>query len=161
MNPTLALLARHAGIWEGRYTHLDARDWSVQEELRFRIRVECPAPDGTAYRQTSRYWTKDGHAEELVYEGRGRGDRVDFDTGRIRGECWKIDADAVYLTFAFTEDPRGRIAEMIQLSGDGRHRARTWHWFRDEALWRLTLVKETRVSPDPAEWSRFTEAPTT
>ena len=96
MNATLALLARHAGIWEGRYTHLDAHDHRVQEELVFRICVECPAMDGTDYRQTSRYWPKNGRAEELVYAGRARGDRVEFDTGRIRGECWKMDDDALY-----------------------------------------------------------------
>jgi hypothetical protein len=152
MNPTLALMQRHVGIWEGVYTHIDPRDRSVQEELRFQIRVECPTADGTDYRQTSRYYWPDGRAEELVYSGGALGDRVVFDTGRIRGECWRIDADALYLTFAFTEDPRGRIAEMIQLSADGQHRARTWHWFQDEVLWRITLVRETRTSLDPADW---------
>lgn len=157
-NPTLELLARHVGIWEGKYTHIDPQDRSVQEELEFRIRVECPAPDGTAYRQTSRYRRAGGHEEELVYGGRAVGDRVVFDTGRIRGECWKIDADALYLWFAFAEAPSGRITEMIQLSQDGRHRARTWHWFQDEKLWRVTLVRETRVSLDPADWDRPTIA---
>jgi hypothetical protein len=152
MNPTLELLGRHVGIWSGRYTHIEPRDRSVQEALDFLIRVECPAADGTPYRQTSRYTAAGGEVQELMYAGQGHGDRVVFDTGRIRGECWKIDADAVYLTFGFTEDPSGRIAEMIQLSRDGRHRARTWHWFRDEQLWRITLVNETRTSLDPNDW---------
>jgi hypothetical protein len=39
---------------------------------------------------------------------------------------------------------------MIQLSPDGKHRARTWHWFRDHQLWRITLVREHRVSKDVA-----------
>jgi len=43
---------------------------------------------------------------------------------------------------------------MIQLSQDGAHRARTWHWFRDEALWRITLVRERRESLDPADFDR-------
>ena len=61
-NPTLALLARRSGIWEGRYIHLDAPTYQLQEALTIPFRVECPAADGTAYRQTSRNWSKDGHA---------------------------------------------------------------------------------------------------
>jgi hypothetical protein len=159
MNETLALLARHVGVWEGEYTHLDPRTRAVQERLLFRIRVECPAADGTHYRQTSRYFRPDGSEEELVYSGSAQGDRVAFDTGRITGACWKIDEDALYLTFAFSEQPSGRIAEMIQLSADGRHRARTWHWFDSGALWRITLVRERRVSLDPLDYARLTGRP--
>lgn len=156
MNPTLALMSRSAGIWEGHYTHISPVDRSVQEEFDFRLRVECPAADGTPYRQTSRYSWADGRVQELQYTGEPAGERVVFDNGRILGECWKIDADALYLTFRYTADPRGRIAEMIQVSADGRHRARTWHWFRDEELWRITLVRETRTSADPNDWIRLT-----
>jgi len=37
------------------------------------------------------------------------------------------------------------VAEMIQLSADGLHRARKWHWYRRGALEKVTLVRERRV----------------
>ncbi|HNR23212.1 MAG TPA: hypothetical protein PKL49_09325, partial [Steroidobacteraceae bacterium] len=49
-------------------------------------------------------------------------------------------------------DPGNQVTEMIQLSRDGIHRARTWHWLRDEQLWRITLVREQRTSRDLADW---------
>jgi hypothetical protein len=48
---------------------------------------------------------------------------------------------------------------MIHLSRDGRHRARTWHWYEHEALVKLTLVREARVSLDPGDWPARHERP--
>jgi hypothetical protein len=159
MSSTLALLRRHVGIWEGVYTHLAASDWRTVGTQRFRIRVEVFATGPVVYRQTSHYWHDDGREDELVYEGslrRAGGpdteDRVVFDDGRIRGECWAIEPLTLYLWFAYLDRPGARIAEMIQLSPDGAHRARTWHWFRDDALQQLTLVRERRTSADPGDW---------
>jgi len=156
MNPVrehMPLLARHAGVWEGEYTHL-APDLAVQDRLSFRILVEFPEDSSAAYRQTSHYWWPDGRTEALRYEGNYRDGCVVFDTGRIHGACREVDDRTLYLRFAFNADPSGYVCEMIQLSADGRHRARTWHWFRQDALWRITLVREGRVSFDPAEFSR-------
>jgi hypothetical protein len=154
MSATLALLRQHVGIWEGVYTHLAAADWRVVGTQRFRIRVEVFDTGPVAYRQTSRYWLPDGREDELVYEGSLRRDdgRVVFDNGRIRGECWAIEPQTLYLWFSYLEQPEARIAEMIQLSPDGQHRARTWHWFRADALQQLTLVRERRTSRDPRDW---------
>jgi hypothetical protein len=33
---------------------------------------------------------------------------------------------------------------MIQISEDGRNRARTWHWFREQKLFKITLTQERR-----------------
>ena len=70
-------------------------------------------------------------------------DRVVYDNGRIHVECWAIESDALYPTFAAKAGLSG--AEMIQLSADGLHRARTWHWFRHGALEKVTLLCERRV----------------
>ena len=40
MSTTLDLLHRHAGIWEGVYTHLSAPDWRPLGTQRYRIRAE-------------------------------------------------------------------------------------------------------------------------
>lgn len=152
MNPirqNIPLLARHEGIWEGEYTHV-APDRSVQEQQLFRILVEFPDDDLMAYRQTSHYWWPDGRTQQLMYEGEYRDGRVVFDTGRIRGACWQVDDLTIYIRFGFHDEPGGYVCEMIQLSPDGEHRARTWHWFRDHQLWRITLVREHRISKDVA-----------
>ena len=152
MNPIrehLPLLARHEGLWEGEYTHLGP-DRGVQDQHLFRILVEIPDAGPAHYRQSSHYWWPDGRSQQLVYEGCCRDSRVHIDDGRIRGACWAIDDETLYITFGFHADPAGHVCEMIQLSPDGAHRARTWHWFRDHVLWRVTLVREHRL-PGAAE----------
>ena len=154
MNPVrefLPLLARHQGIWEGEYTHV-APDRSVQDGYLFRILVEIPDEGPAHYRQSSHYWWPDGRAQQLVYEGFYQDGRVHIDDGRIHGSCWSLDDETLYLTFGFHADPAGHVCEMIQLSPDGAHRARTWHWFRHDVLWRITLVREHRI---PGDAGRF------
>ncbi|MCW5571043.1 MAG: DUF3598 family protein [Steroidobacteraceae bacterium] len=151
-SPTLQLLREHVGIWEGDYTHIDPRDRSVQESFAFRIKVECPDDGRVAYRQTSRYRFPDGRTSELVYTGWAENDRLLIDDGRIRGAIWQIEPRTLYMRFSFTADPGNVVTEMIQLSPDGTHRARTWHWLRDGRLWRITLVREQRASRDTADW---------
>jgi len=69
--------------------------------------------------------------------------------GIREGQYTHIAPDrTLYIRFGFAGDPGGYVCEMIQLSPDGLHRARSWHWFRDHALWRTTLVREHRVSRD-------------
>ena len=103
----MALLLRHAGIWEGEYTHLSAADWRVVGTQRFRIIVEVFDSGPVSYRQSSHYWYPDGREEVLAYDGalRTQDDRVVFDNGRIRGECWAITLDTLYLWFGFAAMP--------------------------------------------------------
>jgi hypothetical protein len=163
MNPVrahLPLLARHAGIWEGEYTHL-APDRRVQDQHLFRILVEIPDAGPVHYRQSSHYWWPDGRSQQLVYEGRYADGRVHIDNGRIRGACWSVDEETLYITFGFHADPAGHVCEMIQLSPDGIHRARTWHWFRDHVLWRVTWVREGRVEGGAERFAALAQVPPT
>jgi len=57
---------------------------------------------------------------------------------------WELDDEAMYLTFGFHNDPDVHVTEMIQISPCGQHRGRTWHWFRKNELYQLTLVSEQR-----------------
>ena len=152
MNNTFALMSRHRGIWEGCYTHLDAGSLKIVEQQLFRIRVELFAQGHPSYRQTSHYWWPDGREQELQYEGSMHGDTLQIDNGRIWGHCRAISVDTLYMEFGYTVTPEQRVAEMIQLSENGEHRARTWHWLRSGVLERITLVRETRRSHDPAHW---------
>ena len=56
----------------------------------------------------------------------------------------EVDDRTVYLNFTYADDPSIRVCEMIQISEDGQSRARTWHWFKDDKLFKITLTNETR-----------------
>jgi Lon protease-like protein len=149
----MPLLARHAGIWEGEYTHI-APDRTVQDQHVFRILVELPE-QGPAYRQASHYWWPDGRTQQLVYEAGYRDRRIVFDNGRISGSLWELNERTQYMEFGYAADPSGLVCEMMQLSPDGTHRARTWHWLRNHELWRITLVRERRLAGGRAEFDRL------
>jgi len=150
LHQEMPLLARHAGIWRGTYTHIRP-DRSVIDQHEFRIRVELPDEGDVVYRQHTHYWWPEGRSQDFVFGAYYADKRIWWNTDRIRGALWALDDVTLYLTFAFGSDPGQYVCEMIQLSPDSVHRARTWHWFEDHKLARLTLVdeaRETEVSPD-------------
>jgi hypothetical protein len=159
MHDTFGLMTRHRGIWEGLYTHLDANTHRIVEQQMFRIRAEYFTHHHPSYRQTSHYWWPDGREQELMYEGSMHGDALQIDNGRIWGHCRAISVDTLYMEFGYTATPDLRIAEMLQLSDDGKHRARTWHWLRSGVLERITLVREQHRSHDPADWPAIQTRP--
>ena len=66
---------------------------SVQQRLRFPIRVECPAGGGVDQRLTSHYWHEDGTEQELLYEGRMQVSRLEPVDGRLNGSIWSAWQD--------------------------------------------------------------------
>jgi hypothetical protein len=141
----LPLLARHEGVWVGTYTFVTP-SLEVLDRYDFRIRASFPE-DGQGrrtYRQESDYRWSDGRTQSLAFEGALQDDAIVFDNGRIAGRMWALDERTLYLTFRYASEPEVEVCEMLQLSADGRSRARTWHWFRNERLFQLTLVDERR-----------------
>lgn len=160
LHDVLPLLTRHSGVWEGEYHHVGP-DFALQDRHAFRIKVEFPVHGPVHYRQTSHYWWHDGRTEQRCFDAAwdAGSARLAWDDGRIRGAMWQVDEVTLYLRFAFLAEPHSYVCEMIQLAADGVHRARTWHWFREGRPWRLTLVRERRVSADPDEFERRHGAP--
>ena len=138
----MPLLARHEGVWEGIYRHVDAHGELIDEHA---SRLTCSFPDEGGYQQTNRYTWADGRVEEIQFPATYRDGRIWFDTDRIVGSAWEIDARTVVLHWSYKENPAGYLYEMIQLSDCGRHRARTWHWFQGGELVKRTLIKEQRL----------------
>lgn len=140
----MPLLARHVGSWAGEYVHLD-RDGAVLD--RHRVEMTCAIVGDAAYHQTNRYTWDDGRVE--VHEFPGvylGGGRCGFDTDRLRGEFWEVDASTIYLTWRYkAEDENLRLFELIVLSDDGATRSRVWQWLRDGVCVRRTLIDERRV----------------
>ncbi|MGV9309326.1 MULTISPECIES: DUF3598 family protein [unclassified Nonomuraea] len=140
----MPLLARHEGEWEGTYRHLDSLGQVVDLH---RSRLTCSIVDDRAYHQVNEYVWDDGRTERHEFPGTYLGGgRCAFDTERIRGEFWEVDATTIYLTWVFkAEDADLRLFELIVLSDDGTTRSRVWQWIEAGVCVRRTLIDEKRV----------------
>lgn len=143
----MPVLARHEGVWEGTYRFITPH-LQVVDQYDFHIEVSFPddSHGGITYRQLSHYDWPDGRTGDIDFEAQFQGGQVVFDTEAISGRMWEIDSNTLYLTFGFPDQPGIKVCEMIQLAENNKDRARTWHWFKDEVLFQLTLVEEQRIS---------------
>lgn len=142
----MPVLARHEGDWRGTYVHVDPDGAVLDRHDSF---LECRFPETGGYHQVNHYTWADGRREDIDFPARFEEHptpRIVFDTDRIVGHAWEVDARTVVLTWRYRTDPDNYLYEMIQLSDDGAHRARTWHWFDAGRLLRRTLIREERVS---------------
>ncbi len=134
--------ARHEGRWTGTYTHITPTG-EVLDHHAVHILAEFPN-DGTAdFRLNTHNVWGDGRSERGVYEAHYRDGRLWFEK-KLIGSLWVIDDMTVYLRFGFEGDDSIQVCEMIQISKDGKNRARTWHWFQNEKLFKITLTHERR-----------------
>lgn len=140
----MPVLARHEGIWEGEYIHVDPSNAEID---RHASRLQCMFPDGGAhaYHQINTYTWPDGRSEEIHFPATYRDGQIFWDTDRIVGRAWEIDARTVVLTWTRKDNPKAYLYEMIQISDDNAHRGRTWHWFEDDVLVKRTCIRERRV----------------
>jgi hypothetical protein len=140
----MPVLARHEGEWEGEYIHVDATNAVID---RHRSHLQCRFPtDGTfAYYQVNTYTWDDGRTEELHFPATYDGKQIHWDTDRIIGRAWEVDDRTVMLTWTRKDEPGTYLYEMIQISADGNHRGRTWHWFENDQLVKRTCIKERRI----------------
>ncbi|MFN3313470.1 MAG: hypothetical protein ACK46Q_08385 [Hyphomonas sp.] len=134
----------HRGVWEGTYRYIAA---DGTEEGRFRSRVTCdfPGTDDVFYRQTTELWAEDGTYSNASFEGVDRGDHLHYDTATFHGRSWETGRGHLMLDLVRKDEPGASFVEVIILGEGGKHRARTWHWFRDGQLFRRTLCEETRA----------------
>ena len=99
------------------------------------------------YFQTNTYTWADGKKEVFSFPAAYRDGKIWFDTERIHGWAWEIDEVSIVLTWQRKDLPGACLYEMIQLSQDGQHRTRTWHWFDETGeMVQRTLIKEQRAS---------------
>lgn len=134
----------HAGVWEGTYRHLGAN--GETEEL-ITSRVSCIFPDQgeVFYRQAIDLQHADGSRTQAQFDGQDRGDHLWFDTPTFQGKSWETPDGLVWLNLQRKDIPGAYFIEVIILGAGGDRRARTWHWFRQGALFRRTLCDEVRV----------------
>jgi Domain of unknown function (DUF3598), N-terminal len=140
----MPVLARHEGEWTGTYTEVDIEGRIIDK---FASHLTCSFPlDGSGdYFQINRYTWDDGHMEEHRFPANFKDGKIWFDSDRITGHAWEIDDKTIVLNWSYKNNPENYLYEMIQISSNGNHRARTWHWFNNGELFKRTLIKETRL----------------
>ena len=98
------------------------------------------------YRQTINLTHPDGSQTEAGFDGYDRGDHLWFDTPTFIGKSWETADGVVLLNLKRKDEPGAHFVEAIIMAEGGRHRARTWHWFKDGQLYRRTLCDETKIA---------------
>ena len=139
----MPLLARHEGIWEGTYRFVDPLGNTIDEHA---SRLQCTFPDSGDYFQVNEYTWSDGRTERLEFPAAYRDKAIHFDTDRMRGHAWEIDDNCIVLTWIYKADPEVSLYELIHLDASGKHRTRTWHWFKSGVCFQRTLIDERKVS---------------
>ncbi|AOH85199.1 hypothetical protein AWL63_15775 [Sphingomonas panacis] len=137
------VLARGSGRWIGTYTHLDPTGGLVDEH-EVETDSEFPADGAADFRLRIHNRWRDGRESQIEPLADYRNDRLEW-RERLVGWMNELDEQTVYLNFTYASDPSLRVCEMIQVSPDGMSRARTWHWFRDDRLFKVTLAREKRA----------------
>lgn len=143
--PGMPLLSKHCGEWRGEYVHLDASGTVID---RHESHLRCWVPEDGSYDiiQVNTYTWADGREQVLEFGGKISDGICYFDNDRITGEMSQIDDQVIILTWTYKTDPGNYLYELIQLSKDGEHKCRTWHWMDSDRLAKRTIIHETKVA---------------
>lgn len=134
----------HEGRWEGVYTHIDTAG-RVLERHQSSVTCVFPETGPYAYVQYNRFTWDDGRVVETQLPGVLREGKLWWDTDTFSGCAWQTDDDLILLNLKRKDDPGAHFVEIIALGASGVDRARTWHWFKDGALFKRTLCDERLV----------------
>lgn len=141
----MPLLARHEGQWAGTYTFID-RSNTITDHHESHLTCSFPEDGEYPYLQVNEYRWPDGREERIEFPGSYADGKLHFDTERIKGFCWEIDERCIVLHWQYQADPSVTLYELIHLDDSGKHRTRTWHWFKDGQCFQRTLIDERKVS---------------
>jgi len=135
----------HEGIWEGTYTHL-RQDHSIEDQHKARVTCLFPSDGDVFYRQIVHFTWADGREHHNQFDGIIRDGVIWFDTPTFSGKTWETDDGLVLLNLNRKDERGSTFFELIAMGEGGKHRARTWHWFKDGQIYRRTLCNESRIS---------------
>lgn len=140
----MPLLARHEGEWVGTYTILDP-DGNIIDKHQSHLSCQFPENGEYPYYQVNKYDWQDGKFEEHHFPATYRDKKIWFDTERLQGYAWEIDDNNIVLSFTYKAVPDMYLHEFIHLSPCGNYRNRTLHWFKNNQIFKRTLMKEERL----------------
>jgi len=134
----------HAGVWEGTYTHLDAAAQIIDEHAS-QVICEFPTEGPFAYIQHNRLTWPDGRVNQVSFHGTYKNERLWWNTPLFSGSAWETRNGIILLDLDRKDEVGATFREIILMGDTGKHRTRTWHWFRDGQLFRRTICEERRV----------------
>jgi hypothetical protein len=137
-------MLKHEGVWEGRYTHIDT-DAKILDQHDVHVKCEFPKTGPYAYIQYNHFIWNYGREFKMELPGVYREGRLWWDTETFHGSAWETHDGMILLNLERKDDPGARFFEIIVMGETGKHRARTWHWFKDGKLFKRTLCDEWRV----------------
>lgn len=137
-------ILKHEGVWEGVYRHVDA-EGAPLDMHKVRIRCEFPEEGPHPYIQHNHFMWDDGRDYRATLPGVLEGDRLFWDLPTFSGTAWETHDGILLLNLTRKDEPGANFFEMITLGATGRHRSRTWQWFKDGRLYKRTLCDEWRV----------------
>ena len=140
----MPVLVRHEGDWVRTYTIID-NEGKIIDKYKSHITCQFPEDAPYPYLQTNRYEWSNDKRQEYQFPGIYKDKKLIFDTERILGEAWEADNSTIVLRFSYKGKPDSYVYELIVLSPCNNHRARTWHWFKDNQIYQRTLIKEERM----------------
>ena len=140
----MPVLFRHQGEWKGTYTVVDS-EGKIIDKHESHLSCEFPESGDYSYNQINRYIWADGKQEEHQFPGTYQDKKLIFDTDRITGKAWEVDDSTIILSFSYKGMSNAYLYEMINISPCNNHRFRTWHWFKDNRVFKRTLIQEERM----------------
>ena len=140
----MPVLARHNGEWTGDYIYFSAQGKILD---RYKSHLICRITGGEKYPyyQQNTYTWNDGRTEQFELHATYKQARIWFDTDRIQGSCWEIDAKTLMLNWIRKDIPKSYFYEMIQINEASDARSRVWHWFENDVLVKRVCINETKV----------------
>jgi hypothetical protein len=155
-------LARHEGVWEGWYRHLDP-EGKLIDAHRSRLLCRFPVSGEYPYHQSNIYTWEDGKKEVREYPCKyvDGSKQLIFLNDLIDGWAREVPADPTGRTMMlYWQRPDMRhiyFYEMIQTSDDARRRNRVWQWMNshDGSLFRRTLIEEQKVADSSAGYEDY------
>jgi hypothetical protein len=155
----MPLLARNEGVWEGWYRYYDATTGKQIDQHRSRLicRLPTEGPHAGRYHQTNYYFWEDGRTDVRDFPAWYEKGRIWWDNDLIKGWAAAMQPDDENRSTCLSWTRKGEedmyLYEMIQLSVDGRNRARTWQWFKQDVCFQRTLIDEKFITADWRGWT--------
>lgn len=136
----------HAGVWQGTYRHIDTQGNTLDFH---QSQVECVFPETgpIVYVQRNKFSWDDGRVFNVAFDGIIQNNKIYWDTDTFKGYGWVASPNIFLLELERKDEPGAWFYESIVMGADKKHRARTWHWFKDGVCFKRTLCDEHLVLP--------------
>ncbi|MEM9287409.1 MAG: hypothetical protein AAGA36_03650 [Pseudomonadota bacterium] len=136
-------MLNHEGVWVGEYQHIDLEGHIVDAHS---SHIVCEFPDDGpyAYVQYNTFTWPDGQVFKAELPGTLKDGALWWDVDTFHGKAWETTEGLILLHLVRKDLEGGEFFEIIVPGGDGKTRARTWHWFQYGTLFKRTLCNEKR-----------------